>query len=234
MTPLAHAVRFAMRCGITKPADLAAELECTQSAIYRAMKQLKDADHTVTTDRMELTEQSNCDRTVKSDQSELTVRSETDCTVTSEPRARTRIETPSGLLPHEDIGLESPPSPSNVQPVTDWRSAFGADDNHGVQFSNGRLTLVNGTRAFWLEQFGGDETALNLALIESAGSIQRGSNAGLKLQVERKLANIARDTRDRDKRYERVAGKNRPQSGAPPVSPMRALLNKSKGQEARV
>lgn len=152
----------------------------------------------------------------------------------SEPRAPARIETPSGLLPHEDIGLESPPSPSNVQPVTDWRSAFGADDNHGVQFSNGRLTLVNGTRAFWLEQFGGDETALNLALIEAAGSIQRGSNAGLKLQVERKLANIARDTRDRDKRYERVAGKNRPQSGAPPVSPMRALLNKSKGQEARV
>lgn len=152
----------------------------------------------------------------------------------SEPRAPARIVTPSGLLPCENIGLESPPSPSNVQPVTDWRSAFGADDNHGVQFSNGRLTLVNGTRAFWLEQFGGDETALNLALIEAAGSIQRGSNAGLKLQVERKLANIARDTRDRDKRYERVAGKNRPQSGAPPVSPMRALLNKSKGQEARV
>lgn len=230
MTPLAHAVRFAIRCGITRPADLARELECTQSAIYRAMKQLKDDDRTVTEtdpavtcDRTELTERSESDHTV----------TKTDCTVTEAPRAPARIETPSGLLPHEDIGLESPPSPSNVQPVTDWRSAFGADDNHGVQFSNGRLTLVNGTRAFWLEQFGGDETALNLALIEAAGSIQRGSNAGLKLQVERKLANIARDTRDRDKRYERVAGKNRPQSGAPPVSPMRALLNKSKGQEVR-
>lgn len=150
----------------------------------------------------------------------------------SSSASRARIETPSGLLPNEDIGLESPPSPSVAQPV-DWRCAFSADDeNHGVMFAQGRLTLVNGTRAFWLERFGGDDEALNLALIEAAGSIQRNSNTGLKLQVERKLANIARDTRDRDKRYERAAArKNRPQGAAPPVSPMRALLNAKKAAE---
>lgn len=124
--------------------------------------------------------------------------------------------------------LDSPPTPSNVKPVTDWRSAFGADDNHGVEFSQGRLSLVNGTRAFWLERFGGDAEALDLALIEAAGSIQRNSNAGLKVQVERKLANIARDTRDRDRRYERAAGKRK--ADTPAVSPMRALLNKSKAE----
>ena len=130
--------------------------------------------------------------------------------------------------------LKTPPTPSHVQPVADWRSAFGADDNHGVTFVEGRLTLVNGTRAFWLERFGGDAIALDLALIEAAGSLQRGSNAGLKVQVERKLANIARDTRDRDKRYERATGKGKAPSGAQAAkSPMRALLERNKAGEAR-
>jgi hypothetical protein len=68
MTPLAHAVRFAMRCGIESVEELASELECTQSAIYRAMKQLKVSDRTVKSDRVVSTVQSESDRTVsKSD-----------------------------------------------------------------------------------------------------------------------------------------------------------------------
>jgi hypothetical protein len=68
MTPLAHAVRFAMRCGIESVEELASELECTQSAIYRAMKQLKVTDRTVKSDRAVSTVQSESDRTVsKSD-----------------------------------------------------------------------------------------------------------------------------------------------------------------------
>lgn len=79
LTPIAHAVRFAMRCGITSPADLAKELECTPSAVYRALKQLKDADRTVT----------DSDATVNSDRTELTVQSESDATVTKTDRAVT-------------------------------------------------------------------------------------------------------------------------------------------------
>jgi hypothetical protein len=68
MTPLAHAVRFALRCGIESVEELASELECTQSAIYRAMKQLKVTDRTVKSDRVVSTVQSENDRTVsKSD-----------------------------------------------------------------------------------------------------------------------------------------------------------------------
>jgi len=233
-TPTAKFIAVLIAAGVTDTKDIAAILGIGERAVQKVRRANYSSPNTGTPNQSSRT-------TVRSEPQDANHSSgpnhsspESEPQFGSEPRAPARIETPSGLLPCEDIGLESPPSPSNVQPVTDWRSAFGADDNHGVQFSNGRLTLVNGTRAFWLEQFGGDETALNLALIEAAGSIQRGSNAGLKLQVERKLANIARDTRDRDKRYERVAGKNRPQSGAPPVSPMRALLNKSKGQEVRV
>jgi uncharacterized protein YdaU (DUF1376 family) len=104
---------------------------------------------------------------------------------------------------------DSPPSPpSNVKPISDWRTAFGGDD-HGVEFQNGKLVLVNGTRADWLSKFGGDAEALDLALIEAAGSIQRNSPAGLKLQVERKLASIARERRDRGQRYAKAVEANK-------------------------
>jgi hypothetical protein len=109
MTPLAHAVRFAMRCGITKPDDLARELECTPSAVYRALKQLnesdrtvKDTDQPVTSDRTELTERSESDPVV----------TKTDPTVTDEPRVYARIETPSGLvIPKLEVIPPEPPQP---------------------------------------------------------------------------------------------------------------------------
>lgn len=83
LSPLGHAVRFALRCGINSIEALAEELECTTSAIYRAIKQLQVSDPTVTvTDSMvtnqhtsTLTAQSLTDRTVTT----------TDPTVTREP-----------------------------------------------------------------------------------------------------------------------------------------------------
>lgn len=112
-------------------------------------------------------------------------------------------------LPSEVVisKVDSPPTPSHVQPVNDWRGAFGADDG-GVEFFDGKLRLVNGTLAFWLQRFDGDAAALDLALIEAAGSLQRGGNAGLKLQVERKLAGIARDRLDKDRRYAAAVERN--------------------------
>jgi hypothetical protein len=89
MTPLAHAVRFAMRCGIESVEELASELECTQSAIYRAMKQLKVTDRTVRSDRVVSTVQSESDRTV----------SKSDRTVTGTiPATRAPKEYPTDIV----------------------------------------------------------------------------------------------------------------------------------------
>lgn len=121
------------------------------------------------------------------------------------------LELPSEVVISRE---ESPPTPSNVQPVSDWRSAFGADDAD-IAFVHGKLALANGTRVFWLGRFGGDEDALDLALIEAAGSLQRNGNVGLKLQVERKLASIARDRLDRDRRYAAAVKRNSGRTAAP-------------------
>lgn len=121
------------------------------------------------------------------------------------------LELPSEVVISRE---ESPPTPSNVQPVSNWRNAFGADDAD-IAFVHGKLALANGTRVFWLDRFGGDEAALDLALIEAAGSLQPSGNAGLKLQVERKLASIARDRLDRDRRYAAAVKRNSGRTASP-------------------
>jgi len=89
LTPLAHAVRFAMRCGITCPKELAAELECTTSAVYRAIKMLGESDRTVT----------QSDHSVKSDRTELTVQSQSDHSVTKTDRTVTAAKESSPHTP---------------------------------------------------------------------------------------------------------------------------------------
>lgn len=74
-----------------------------------------------------------------------------------------------------------------------------------VQFVNGRLTLFNGLKAFWLEKFDGDADRLDLALIQAAGFIQPHSTRPLEAQVSSQLARSAADKRDRDKRYAAAA-----------------------------
>ena len=101
LTPIAHAVRFAMRCGIVCPKELAAELECSLSAVYRALKQLKGADRTVNVS----------DRTVKSDPAVSTVGSKSDAAVTPS-RAQSYTEEVSNII-NNNTTYPAPRNPSS-------------------------------------------------------------------------------------------------------------------------
>ena len=79
---------------------------------------------------------------------------------------------------------------------------------HGAAFENGRVVLFNGTRAFWLEKFGGDAERLDLALMEVAGYIQPNSIRPLEAQVGAQLARRVAEKRDRDDRYAKAAKSN--------------------------
>ena len=109
LTPIAHAVRFAMKCGVTSVADLARELECSRSAIYRAMKQIRENDATVT----------ETDRTVTSDATVSTVRSQNDATVTETDRTVTSDK--ERVSPHTPLPKETPAcmqqQPAGIQEI---------------------------------------------------------------------------------------------------------------------
>lgn len=75
----------------------------------------------------------------------------------------------------------------------------------GMEMADGgRIVLVNGMRNEWLERFGGDGNALDLALIETSGRLTPNSPMPLDVQVNGMLARICRDTLTADKRYERA------------------------------
>lgn len=103
---------------------------------------------------------------------------------------------------------ESPLPPEGE--LHDLNNAFlHASYSEGVAVDpEGGVKLVNGTRAYWLKLFDGDELALDLATKEAAGGIQANSKQPIKLQLERSLAKIARETRDKDKRYAKAAARN--------------------------
>jgi hypothetical protein len=84
----------------------------------------------------------------------------------------------------------------------------GYNPDADVRFDGHTLTLVNGLRSKWLDEFGGDDKRLNLALIEVAGQIQQNSSRALIVQVEAKLAHMAGEKLDRDQRYRAAAAKN--------------------------
>lgn len=75
--------------------------------------------------------------------------------------------------------------------------------------SAGGVRLIGETRDYWLNLFAGDEVALDLATKEAAGGLQPHSKRPIKPQIERVLAKIVRESRDKDKRYEKAAEKNR-------------------------
>lgn len=93
----------------------------------------------------------------------------------------------------------------------------GFDDPHnseGVELdANGRVTLVNGVRQFWLDQFGGDVERLSLALLQV--SVQPNSRRPIRAQVESQLARQASQRRDQDARYS-AAVKSNPRNKPPP------------------
>ena len=80
---------------------------------------------------------------------------------------------------------------------------------HGAAFENGRLVLFNGTKQFWLEQFGGDEKKLDLALLEAGGYVQPNSSRPLEAQVGAQLARKVRDKLDKDERYAKAVKANK-------------------------
>ena len=98
--------------------------------------------------------------------------------------------------------------PAHVKPISSWNLAF-AQPEPGIEIAEGRVRLVNGTRAEWLERFGGDAEALDLALIEASGQFQPNSRSHTaKQQIERTLAGIVRRRREQDSRYRSAVESN--------------------------
>jgi hypothetical protein len=106
---------------------------------------------------------------------------------------------------------KNPPTPQGAGRDF-WAKAINPDGEHGhdkVALVDGKLTLFNGYRAEWLAEFEGDAKSLDLALKEVAGRIQPSSHARpLEAQVSSQLARMARDKRDRDKRYAETVARN--------------------------
>lgn len=101
-----------------------------------------------------------------------------------------------------------------------------------VQYANGRLTLFNGLKAFWLDKFDGDEERLELALVQAAGFVQPNSTRPLEAQVSSQLARSAADKRDRDMRYAAAAkasGGSRQTAAKPRAKGMMDLLREQMG-----
>lgn len=103
---------------------------------------------------------------------------------------------PVSIPPKEKIPLLSP-KPNF------WQNAL--NPSHDVLYEDGKLTLVNGMRVTWLEEFGGDEKDLNLALTQAAQYVQPNGGKSLDVQVSSQLARIVREKRDKDARYARAA-----------------------------
>lgn len=101
-----------------------------------------------------------------------------------------------------------------------WQQALNPQSD-AVSFENGKLTLLNGTRAFWLDQFGGDDKRLDLALIQVAPALQPNSQRPLRSQVEGQLARIAAEKHDRDGRYANAAKANKATAKAKAATPSR-------------
>lgn len=99
-----------------------------------------------------------------------------------------------------------------------WQDAL--NPSHDVLFEDGKLTLVNGMRVTWLEEFGGDEKDLDLALQRAAQYVQPNGSKTLEVQVSGQLARIVQEKRDRDRRYA-AAANAKPAPAKKPFKPSR-------------
>lgn len=111
--------------------------------------------------------------------------------------------------------IDTPLPPKGGEGNQFWTKALNPQADYGVSLTDdGRVILVNGTRADWLAKFGGDATALDFALGEL--SVQPHSREGLRKQVERQLSRIARMRHDSDQRYRQA--KTAPKAVAEPAA----------------
>ena len=82
-----------------------------------------------------------------------------------------------------------------------------------VLVTNSGVILAGSVRDRWLTAFDGDAEQLRLALIEVRGRIQPNSRShSVQVQVEKQLASMVRDKRDRDRRYAEACQRNRPKA----------------------
>jgi len=146
MTPLAHAVRFAMRCGIVDVSELAAELDCTTSAIYRAKKLIPASE----SDRDVVTDTSLCDRDVKSDRTELTETSESDRDVTFE----------AGSASHAPASITTHGTKESSSKIVTLRKLVASNtlacEEKQIEGLNGSTSKYVGWLANWLNEWAPD------------------------------------------------------------------------------
>jgi hypothetical protein len=88
------------------------------------------------------------------------------------------------------------------------------DDGRVRRWDDGRLELLGELRAFWLAEFGGDATVLNLALTQAAAYVQPHGPHGLEVRVSAQLARQCRERRDCDRRYAAAAAGRQAQARA--------------------
>lgn len=130
----------------------------------------------------------------------------------------TPIDTPldtMGVFSENDNEISTPlidPVASSQEPVQEPPNpplgAFDDPANHdGVVVTEaGTVRLINGTRQFWLNEFGGDAKRLDLALLQV--SIQPNSRVPVLAQIGRQLGKQAAEKYDRDVRYQSAAAAN--------------------------
>ncbi len=116
---------------------------------------------------------------------------------TSRAPAPAQYETPSGLVKPLENRTNPPLSPY---------------DEPRVSFEKGQITLFNGLKQYWLDEFLGDEKRLDLALKQAAGYVQPNSIKPLEAQVSSQLAQIVARRLDQDDRYLKAAKTNSKQA----------------------
>lgn len=114
------------------------------------------------------------------------------------------------------------PKESNRPPFSSEARGEKKDDHESVRFSNGKIELLNGMRAFWLDRFEGDSERLELGLIQAAGFIQPNAFKPLEAQVAAQLARQCSDKRDRDSRYAKASENGSRQRAGPAMTPKAA------------
>lgn len=154
---------------------------------------------------------------------------------------RARFESPSEIVVRrrEEEKKKNPPTPR--WGALDDRPSISADDpfglrspcaSAGVSLVDERIVLDDELTEFWLARFGGDDERLALALVEAAASVRLGSRQAIRQQVERVLARIAGEKRDRDARYASAATRGGSSGGKP--QPTAAELDERRRRDREV